>query len=467
MCDPHEIVNVAGEDGLAFMLKDAEASPCDLLFMLPSCVPATNLETAGAKLTAADTERLFEKYPQLLGLGEMMNFPGVLANDPEVIGKITAARSRGKPIDGHFPMGSGEALKAYVAAGITSDHESVAREEALEKVSAGMTVLIREGASARNLAALIGGVTSRNKASFCFCADDVSAGWLVQNGDILPAIRKAVQAGMNPIHAVQLATLHAARHYKLSDRGAIAEGLRADLVLVKDLTSFDILRVFKAGRPIDATPAPPPAPATQTVIDSLRVSDDFRLTPPTPPTPPPGTTRAHVMEILPTEIITKKTSVAISELNQANLASVAVVSRYGNGNISYGFVKNTGLRSGAVAQSIGHDSHNITVIGKSGADMTCAVRRLNDIRGGVVIVEDGKILAEFALPYGGLMCDLSAEDTAAKETCLIDALRKLGITLPSPVISFAFLSLPVIPELKLTDKGLVDVGRFDFVPLYF
>ncbi len=464
VCDPHEIVNVAGGDGLAFMLADAEASPCDLLFTLPSCVPATDLETAGARLTAADTEALFDRHPRLLGLGEMMNYPGVLADDPEVLAKITAARRRGKPVDGHFPLGSGDALRKYAAAGITSDHESVTREEALEKVANGMSVFIREGSSARNLDAVVAAVTDANKASFCFCADDASAAHLLESGDVLCALRKAVKAGLDPLMAVRIATLNAARHYGLSDRGAIAEGLRADMLLVRDLENFEIVRVFKSGKPFEPSPDPAPAPAPRAITASVRIDPDFRLA---FPEPPPGATAANVIRILPTEIITARERVALDGLADGSIARLAVVSRYGNGNVSCGFVKNTGLRSGAVAQTIGHDSHNVTVVGKSVADMELAVRRLGEIQGGVVVACGGRVLAEFALPYGGLMCDLPAAEAAKRETALIRTMRSLGVTLPSPVVSLSFLSLPVIPELKLTDKGLVDGTAFSFVPLYF
>ncbi len=463
VCDPHEIVNVAGEAGLDFMLSDAQASPCDLRFMLPSCVPATAFETSGATLTAADTEQIFLRHPELLGLGEMMDFPGVLAGREEPLKKIAAARRLGKPVDGHFPLASGAALRRYATTGITSDHESVSADEAREKVAAGMQVLIREGGSARNLAAVLPAVTDENYRSFCFCIDDASVGFLLaEGGDIRPILRKAVALGLDPVRAVALATINAARHYGLADRGAVRAGLKADLLLVRDLTDFEILRVFKDGRPVPSAldlPAPPRPPEILSSVRPQGVSS-IRF-----PVPTPGATVAHVMQVLPTELLTPLRTLPLVETE--GLARLAVLDRYGvHADIAYGLAAGTGLRRGAVAQTIAHDSHNLIVLGADDRDMRVAAGRLAEIGGGVAVAIDGEVVSEFHLPYGGLMTDLPAEEAAKAEHALTDAIRRTGVDLPSPVITLAFLSLAVIPELKITDRGLVDVNCGCFIPLY-
>ena len=462
ICDPHEIVNVAGESGLDFMLADAKASPCDLFFMLPSCVPATAFETSGANLTAEDTERILRSRPELLGLGEMMDVPGVLSGQEPVIRKIAAAKRLGKRVDGHFPLASGEALRRYAAAGISSDHESVSAAEALEKVGAGMAVLIREGGSARNLASVLPAVTDGNFRSFCFCIDDASARFLEADGDILPIVRKAIALGLDPVRAVAIATINAARHYGLSDRGAVREGMKADLVVVRDLRRMEIAGVYKNGRPVASPGTPPPPPRTAAVLDSVhpRGVTGIRF-----PVPPPGASFARVMEVLPTELVTPLRKVPVADI--AGLARLAVLDRYGvHDGAAYGLAAGTGLKRGAVAQTIAHDSHNLIVIGADDLDMRAAARRVAEIGGGVAVVQDGAVIGEFPLPYGGLMTDLGAAEAAKAERVLTEAIRKTGVTLPSPVITLAFLSLPVIPELKITDRGLVDVGRRRFVPLY-
>lgn len=463
VCDPHEIVNVAGEAGLEFMLSDAKASPCDLLFMLPSCVPATTLETSGATLSAADTERLFDRHPELLGLAEMMDVPGVLSRDPETIGKIDAARRIGKRVDGHFPFGSREELRRYASAGITSDHESVSAEDALEKVACGMSVFIREGGSARNLKTVLRAVTDKNFRSFCFCTDDATVAHLLKaGGDMLPIVREAASSGLDPVLAVAIATANPARHYALSDRGSVREGLKADLAIVRDLKGFELLGVIKDGRPIKVRTRLSEPPHVAKVMSSVQPSGVGRLR---FPTPPKHAHKARVIQVLPTEITTPMVEVPVADL--PHLARLAVVSRYGRrGGTAYGFAQGTGLVRGAVAQTIAHDSHNIIVIGADDADMRLAVRRLKEIGGGVVVSLDGAIIGEFPMPYGGLMTDLAPRAAARAEHALLRAIRRTGIDLPSPITTLAFLSLPVIPELKITDLGLVDVHRGRFVDLY-
>lgn len=463
ICDPHEIVNVAGEAGLVFMLSDAKSSPCDLRFMLPSCVPATSLETSGATLTAADTARLFQRHPELLGLAEMMDVPGVLAGNPETIGKIDAAIRLGKRVDGHFPFGSMEELRRYADAGISSDHESVSAEDALEKVACGMSVFIREGGSARNLKAVLPAVTDRNFRSFCFCTDDATVAHLLKaGGDMLPVVREAASSGLDPVHAVAMATANPARHYNLSDRGSVREGLKADFAIVRDLKGFELVGVIKDGRPIRTRhrlPAPPHVPEVMSSVQPRGVGG-LRF-----PAPPKRAQKARVIQVLPTEITTPMAEVPVADLPR--LARLAVVSRYRRrGGTSYGLAQGTGLARGAVAQTIAHDSHNIIVIGADDADMRLAVQRLKEIGGGVVVSLAGAIIGEFPMPYGGLMTDLAPRAAARAEHALLRAIRRTGIALPSPITTLAFLSLPVIPELKITDLGLVDVPRGRFVDLY-
>lgn len=462
VCDPHEIVNVAGEAGLDFMLADAKASPCDLLFMLPSCVPATSLETSGAVLSAADTARLFRQHPELLGLAEMMDVNGVLDGDPDVIGKINAARKLGKLVDGHFPFGTGEKLRRYAGAGITSDHESVSAKEAIEKVACGMTVFIRHGGSARNLQAVLPAVAKAGFHSFCFCLDDATATHLVEaGGDILPIVRAAVSLGLDPVEAVAMATANPARHFGLSDRGAVREGLKADLAIVRDLSGFELIRVLKDGRTIPTRPRLPSPPSVPEVMSSVRPRGlDLRF-----PKPPKGAHVARVIQVLPTEITTPLIEVPVAEAPR--LAHLAVVCRHGGrGGTAYGLAEGTGLVRGAVAQTIAHDSHNIIVIGANDADMRLAARRLAEIGGGVAVAISGSIVGEFPMPYGGLMTDLPPRAAVRAECALLAAIRRTGMDLPSPVTTLAFLSLPVIPELKITDLGLVDVPHGRFVDLY-
>lgn len=432
VCDPHEIANVMGEEGLRFMLEDAKASPVDLFFELPSCVPATPNETNGAILTAADTARLFDKYT-FIALGEMMNVPGVLNHDKEVMAKLAAAKARGKIIEGHFPFGMGEALKQYAAAGITSDHESCTAQEAIEKVAAGMTVFIREGSSARNLDALIGVVNETNEASFCFCADDISAADCVVRGDIINCVRRAVAQGMPPMRAVRLATLNAARYFGWAERGRIPTGELTDLVIVKDLQAFEVIDVIKDGRLV-------------AVKNSVHLPD---LTALHVAAPKQG---EQLIGVLSTEIVTKR----IVYDGSQEIAHLVVIERHGkNGNIATANCTGTNLQRGAIATTIAHDSHNLIILGTNENDMRTAAHELAKCGGGATVVIDGEVRALFPMRVAGLMSDASASDVAALDSAFKLAAKETGCTLPEPLITLSFLALPVIPEIRLTDKGLV------------
>ena len=441
VCDPHEIVNVMGERGLDFMLEDAKASPADLRFSLPSCVPATPFETSGAALTAADTARLLAAHPELVSLGEMMNVPGVLAGDPEVLGKIAAAKAAGKPVDGHFPGGRGEALARYAAAGISSDHETLSADEALEKVAAGQTVFIREGSAARNLAALLPAVNDGNWERFCFCTDDVSAEDLLASGGIVNCIRKAVRLGMDPERAVALATVNPARHYglELSDR---------DGVIVRDLVDFEIVRVVRDGRTLAIDPTADADLRPQ--AGSVRLPDlarrSFRA-------PEPKGGMLDVIGVNDGSLVTEHLRRAPDDVGE--LALLTVIERHGkNGNVASAWTARTGLRRGAIASTVAHDHHNLIVLGNAPGDVRAAAAHLARLGGGQCVVLDGEVVADLPLPVAGLMSARPAREVAAQARAVREAARLTGCTLADPFATLSFLALPVIPALKLTDLGL-------------
>ena len=444
VCDPHEIVNVAGEAGLDFRLSDARRSPAQLFFALPSCVPATAFETSGARIGAAATARILDAHPELVALGEMMDFPSVLAGADEACAKIRAALDRGRRVDGHFPGGGGAAIRAYAAAGVTSDHETATAEEARGKIAAGMTVFIREGSSARNLAAVLPAVTDANWRRFCFCTDDLSAADLSRGRGILDCVRKAVRLGMDPERAVAIASVNAVRHFALAvDPDAYVE--------VRDLTDFEIIRTV------------PPRVSAAAAADARRLLGSVRLPslarfafPAWPATVP----RRPAIGVKPTELVTEKAELRRGEA----FLRLAVIERHGiNGNVAYAPVVGAGDFHGALASTIAHDSHNVVVLGDNDADMLRAVMRLGEIGGGAVVAADGDVRAELALPIGGLMGLDDADAVAAADERLRREVRALGCSLPEPLTTLSFLALPVIPHLRLTDRGLFDVDEFRFV----
>lgn len=457
IADPHEIANVAGAKGIAFMIEDAKAAPIDIFFMLPSAVPSTDKETAGATINAADTAALLEKYPNLKGLGELMNVPGVLYGDPEVAAKIEAAQ--GRILDGHCPGLDNRELAAYIAAGIRSDHESVTPSEAAEKLANGITLLMREGSSAKNLDALLPLIDDHNHSRICFCADDINASDIYEHGDILHCLRKAVAFGIPPARAVEMATINAANHYRLANRGAIAPGYIADLVAVSDLTDFQIRGVWKNGKAfIDNEEAPKPQSlGTFTLKNSIPVF------------PSKGNAKnARVIQAYNGQIITGEEIYHTKELSNHDIAQLYVMERHGkNGNIGYALIEGFGLKKGAIASSVAHDSHNLLILAANNAEAAFAAKTMEIMGGGMCVVENGNIKAKMKLPVGGLMCTEKEISVAAKEKSLAKAAKELGCTMDSPFMSLAFMALPVIPKLKLTDQGLFDVDLFDFVPIYF
>jgi adenine deaminase len=465
VCDPHEIANVLGADGIRYMLAAADAVALDLRVMLSSCVPATHLETSGARLDADDLLALRD-HPKVLGLAEMMNYPGVLARDPVCIQKLAAFA--GGQIDGHAPLVRGADLNAYLAAGIRSDHETTTAAEGREKLAKGMSLYIREGSVSKDLPALAPLITP-DTALFCaFCTDDRNPLDVAESGHIDANIRQAIGLGVRPLDAYRVATIGAALALGLRDRGLVAPGRRADVVLLDDLDTCAVWRVIAGGNLVDealfaARPALAPVGLGSVRAEPVSAAD-FAVA--------STSEEGPVIGVVAGRIITENLTIALpiaDGLKQVDTAKdvvkVAVVARHGRKrNIGAGFVQGFGLTQGAIASSVGHDSHNLTVIGADDSDMAAAVNRLIELQGGFVVVRDGQVLAELALPIAGLMSLLSAAEVLQALERLREAAWSLGCTLPDPFLQVAFLPLPVIPHLKITDMGLVDVDRFAFVP---
>ena len=468
ICDPHEIVNVAGLAGLDFMLRSSRSSPVDFFFMIPSCVPATKMETAGAELDMARIEKAFEMFPEAPGLAEMMNYPGLLEAEEEVLIKIAFARQRGYLVDGHAPFLSGRDLNAYIGAGISSDHECTSAQEALEKVRLGMKVIIREGSAAQDLRALLPAVNEKNFTEFMFGCDDRHPADLLRFGEIDDILRKAVRLGLDPVTAVRMATINTARHYRLKDRGGIAPGLKADLVVVEDLQDFRVREVYKNGKAVfkggklrgEFTQHRDPR-----LEESVRLADlknKFTLKPPAPQA------EANVIVVKGGQIITGWEKLPFSGISvKDDILKVAVAERFNKeGRVAVGLVRGFGLKRGALASTVAHDSHNLIVVGTSDKDMEAAARALSQAGGGLVAVDEGKVCALLPLPVGGLMSYEDAFRVAELHHEVEAAAYNLGCTLPSPFMALSFLALPVVPELKITDRGLVDVKNFKFAEIF-
>ena len=460
--DPHEIANVRGAPGIRGFVAAAAGLPVDVFVMLPSCVPSTHLETAGATLSAADLAPLYD-LPNVLGLAELMNVPGFLFGDPAVVAKVEDARRRRVPIDGHAPLLSGLALNAYIGAGIRSDHECLSRAEAHEKVRRGMDIWIREGTAAKNLDDLLPLVTAANSERFAFATDDRHPWDLIRHGHLDHHVRRAIALGLDPVLALRLASWSCARHYGFTDRGALAPGFRADLLTFESLEDFRPDLVVLGGRRVAQGGAllvdVPVAPMEEGPAFRVDAFDRTRLA--------LAAGEGATLRVIEVRASSERASVAggaaVPDVSR-DLLKLAVVERHrGTGNVGVAFARGFGLQRGAVASSVAHDSHNVVVVGADDASMETAVRRVAEIGGGIVVADGAQTLAEVALPVGGLMSNAAMADVDAAERRANAAAATLGGSMDHPFMTLAFLALPVIPELKLTDKGLVDVAKFDFV----
>lgn len=470
VADPHEIANVWGNSGLDYLLDASRGLPLDIFFMLPSCVPASPLETAGARLEAADLRR-YRDHPRVLGLAEVMNFPGVVSGDGGLLAKIALFPDR--PKDGHAPLLSGKDLNAYRLAGIASDHECTQLAEAREKLELGFYVMLRQGSLAKNLADLLPAVNSATLRRTMLVTDDCQPGDLLKFGHLNHLLKKAVSGGMAPLAAITMATLNPAEYFGLKDRGALAPGLKADLVVVEDLKDFRIDKVLKNGRlwvdqgrllaELDLPEVAVPELPLQ--VKNLSLEAFY---------PPASEGLVKVIGLIPGQLLTEKRLMPAPIRDgrlvadpSRDLLKLAVVERHrGSGNLGLGLVQGFGLRRGALASSVAHDSHNLIAVGAQEADMLKALEHVMELKGGLAVVAEGQVLADLPLPLAGLMSPAPLEEVAGACALLKAAYRTLGGELPDPFMALSFLALPVIPELKLTDLGLVEVSRFQVVPLF-
>ncbi len=468
--DPHEISNVLGLHGISFMKEAVKDLPIDVYTMLPSCVPATNSETSGFELNSYDLSLLIDS-PWVLGIAEMMNFPGVLNLDKEVMAKIKLGREKNKRIDGHAPFLSGKDLCAYIASGITSDHECTNPDEAIEKLRQGMYIMIREGSAAKDLDALIPVLKEKNTRKCMFVTDDRHPSDLSDH--INSMVRKCVNSGINPIKAIQMASINTAEYFKIQNLGAIAPGYQADFLVLENLIDFKPTQVFKNGELVAAEgelTKENPEVHLPLIRGSVNVKwiepEDFKIK--------ATESVVQAIEVIPNQLVTKPTLSNINLVDgfaesnlEDDILKIIVIERHrASGNIGKGFVKGFGLKSGAIASTVAHDSHNMIIIGTNDADMYKAAVELVKSQGGKVIVKDEKVLAKLPLPIAGLMSNEKLEFVLKQCDELKKAGKEISCKLPEPFMTMAFLSLSVIPNLKITDKGVFDVNKSEFVDIF-
>lgn len=465
ICDPHEIANVVGVDGIRYFQQASEHTVMDIKVQLSSCVPSTDMETAGARIEARDLRGLMG-HSSGIGLAEFMNYPGVIHRDPNALAKLSLFE--GGHVDGHCPQLTGRDLNAYISAGISTEHESTTADEALEKLQKGMRVLIREGSVSKDLHALQPVLTETTAPFMCLCTDDRNPLDIANEGHLDYMIRTLISLGTPPLAAYRAASLSGAEAFGLKDRGQIAPGKRADIVAIGSLEACDVQLVLCGGRLVDkaafearghvAPVGRNSVKARNVTADSFRAADNREMT--------------DVIGILEGKIITEHLHVEIAIVDgdkhpdpARDLVRIAVIERHGiNGNMATGFVRGFGLKAGAIASTVCHDHHNIACVGVNYADMALAANRLGEIEGGFVVTRDGDVLAELALPVAGLMSLENFESVRDQLVDLHHAAQSLGVTLQEPFLQLAFLALPVIPALKITDRGLVDVVKFEIIP---
>jgi len=470
IADPHEIANVLGYEGIRYMMDVSKYNPLNVFFMLSSCVPSSPLESAGSELRAFDIFP-FLRERWVLGLGEMMNYPGVLNAEPDVLDKIKIVTD--KRIDGHAPGLSGADLAAYIAAGVESDHECTTVEEAREKLALGMYIMIREGSGTKNLHDLLPLVTPENERRCFFCTDDRHPDDILREGHVNYIIKSAIKAGLNPVTAVRMATLNTAEYFGLRKLGGIGPGKLADMVVFDDFDSFHIHKVYKNGAlvaqdgvPVYEVPVRKPAMLRSSVNIKWLEGDEFSI--------PVTGKRCRVIGVIPDQIVTQFFEMEPSVRDghvisdpERDLVRLYVLERHrASGNIGKGLMTGFGLKRGAIASSIGHDSHNIIAAGISDRDIMKAVTTINKMGGGIAVVDNSTVLEALELPIAGLMSNKPIEFVSSRTRDLIAACRSLGIPLEDPLMTLSFMALPVIPRLKLTDRGLVDVEKFAHVDLF-
>lgn len=476
VADPHEIANVCGNTGIAYMLVASENIPLNVYIMLPSCVPATGFDESGAVLRSDDLEPFYE-HPRVLGLAEMMNYPGVLADDSEVLAKIAAAKKRRLKVNGHAPLLSGKNLDKYIAAGISDDHECSSFDEARERIRKGQWVMIREGTSARNLDGLINLFDEPYAHRCILVTDDKHPADLLQNGHIDSIIRKAVQQGKSAITGIRMATIQAAQCLGIENKGAVAPGYAADLSVLNDLETVDVSDVYLAGKKVvdNGTMTDFKVPLVRNDIEKV-VRNSFYMQKPTAQSfyIEPCGKRCRVIKVIPGQLLTEEwiTDIDFDKGNgidvSRDILKFAVAERHLNtGHIGLGFITGIGLQKGAIASSVSHDSHNLVIIGTNEEDMAIAGNRIRELGGGCVAVTDSTVMAEVPLPVAGLMSELSASEAARQNALLRRAVYDMGAdNAIEPFMSMAFMSQPVIPNLKMTTKGLINVNKQELVSLF-